>query len=102
MGHTLDVNENVYTRSSVKRRREAVNTLEQALGICLTDSKRTNEGGGSAEVVEKNGAGDRGRTGDVQLGKIEGRCKYNTYAFMAFIQTTLRPPSFNNFREIAA
>jgi hypothetical protein len=25
---------------------------------------------------------------DVQLGKIESDCKYNTYAFMAFIQTT--------------
>jgi hypothetical protein len=32
-------------------------------------------------------AGDQIQTGDVQLGKIESRCKYNTYAFMAFIQT---------------
>jgi len=70
MGHTLDVNENVYTKSSVKRRREAVNSLEQALGIRLTDSKRTNEEDRLLEVVEKNGAGDRGRTGDVQLGNL--------------------------------
>jgi integrase len=31
MGHTVDVNENVYTRTSLERRREAVNKLESAL-----------------------------------------------------------------------
>jgi integrase len=33
MGHTVDVNENVYTRTSLQRRREAVNKLEAALTI---------------------------------------------------------------------
>jgi len=28
------------------------------------------------QVVEKVGAGDRGRTGDVQLGKLNVDCKY--------------------------
>jgi integrase len=32
MGHTIDVNENVYTITSLKRRREAVNALERAIG----------------------------------------------------------------------
>lgn len=32
MGHTVDVNENVYTITSLKRRREAVNALEKAVG----------------------------------------------------------------------
>jgi Tfp pilus assembly protein PilN len=31
MRHTVDVNENVYTITSISRRREAVNTLERAL-----------------------------------------------------------------------
>jgi integrase len=31
MGHTVDVNENVYTRTSLARRREAVNLLETSL-----------------------------------------------------------------------
>ena len=33
MGHTVDVNQNVYTRSSLERRREAVNKLESALTV---------------------------------------------------------------------
>lgn len=33
MGHTVDVNQNKYTKSSLERRRNAVNALEQALGI---------------------------------------------------------------------
>src|SRR5262245_12730710 len=33
MGHTVDVNENVYTRTSLERRREAVNRLEAALTV---------------------------------------------------------------------
>ena len=33
MGHTVDVNENVYTRTSLQRRREAVNKLEVALTV---------------------------------------------------------------------
>jgi integrase len=32
MGHTLDVNENVYTITSLKARKEAVNVLENAIG----------------------------------------------------------------------
>lgn len=33
MGHSVDVNENVYTRTSLGRRREAVNALDSALEI---------------------------------------------------------------------
>jgi integrase len=33
MGHTVDVNQNQYTRSSLERRLSAVNTLEKALGV---------------------------------------------------------------------
>jgi integrase len=33
MGHTVDVNENVYTKTSLERRREAVNKLESALRV---------------------------------------------------------------------
>jgi len=33
MGHTVDVNENVYTRTSLQRRRDAVNKLEKALTV---------------------------------------------------------------------
>jgi integrase len=33
LGHTLDVNQNVYTRSSVARRKEAVDALESALPV---------------------------------------------------------------------
>ena len=32
MGHTIDVNENVYAITSLKRRKEAVNALERAIG----------------------------------------------------------------------
>lgn len=31
LGHTLDVNQNVYTQTSLKRRRTAVDSLETAL-----------------------------------------------------------------------
>ena len=31
LGHTLDVSQNVYTRASVARRKEAVDALESAL-----------------------------------------------------------------------
>ena len=31
MGHTVDVNENVYTTTSINRRKEAVNALERAV-----------------------------------------------------------------------
>lgn len=31
MGHTVDVNENVYTRTSLERRRDAVNRVESSL-----------------------------------------------------------------------
>jgi hypothetical protein len=33
MGHTVDVNQNVYTRASLERRKEAVTTLENASGV---------------------------------------------------------------------
>lgn len=33
MGHSVDVNQNTYTRSSLERRRAAVNQLELALGV---------------------------------------------------------------------
>jgi len=33
MGHSVDVNQNRYTRSSLERRRNAVNMLEKALGL---------------------------------------------------------------------
>jgi integrase len=33
MGHTVDVNQNQYTHSSLERRRVAVNRLEEALGL---------------------------------------------------------------------
>ena len=33
MGHTVDVNQNKYTRSSLARRRTAVNALEEAVGV---------------------------------------------------------------------
>ena len=33
MGHTVDVNQNRYTKSSLGRRQEAVNSLEQAIGV---------------------------------------------------------------------
>ncbi len=33
MGHSVDVNQNQYTKMSLARRREAVNQLETALGV---------------------------------------------------------------------
>ena len=33
MGHSVDVNQNTYTRSSLERRRSAVNQLEKAVGV---------------------------------------------------------------------
>ena len=33
MGHTIDVNENVYTKTSLDRRREAVNKLETLIRV---------------------------------------------------------------------
>ena len=32
MAHTIDVNQNIYTITSLKRRKEAVNALEKAVG----------------------------------------------------------------------
>jgi integrase len=37
MGHTVDVNENVYTKTSVAKRRQAVNQLESMLRVVLAD-----------------------------------------------------------------
>jgi hypothetical protein len=33
MGHTVDVNQNVYTKASLARRRAAVRALEQAIAV---------------------------------------------------------------------
>jgi hypothetical protein len=33
MGHSVDVNQNQYTRSSLNRRVNAVNALEEAVGL---------------------------------------------------------------------
>jgi hypothetical protein len=33
MGHSVDVNQNRYTKSSIKRRKNAADTLEEALGV---------------------------------------------------------------------
>ena len=33
MGHSVDVNQNEYTRASLERRKDAVNALEKALGV---------------------------------------------------------------------
>ena len=63
-GHTVDVNENVYTRTSIQLRREAVNALESS----LMDFNRTTTEGGSLQVVEEYGAGDGIRTHDSLLG----------------------------------
>ena len=85
MGHTVDVNENVYTRTSLKRRREAVNALESALGVALTDQNGLTGNRGCLQVIEKDGAGDGTRTRDVQLGKLPFVCKLNTYTFKVLV-----------------
>ena len=36
MGHTIDANEDVYTITSLKRRKEAVNAPEKAIGASWT------------------------------------------------------------------
>src|SRR5262245_48422279 len=36
MGHNVDVNQNVYTQTSLERRREAVKILEEAFAASLT------------------------------------------------------------------
>ena len=89
LGHGLDVSQNVYSLVSVARQQEAINKLEAATtppnpkqaasarntanGILRNTSARparkalkriTNRAKGLS------GAGDRGRTGDVQLGKL--------------------------------
>jgi hypothetical protein len=33
MGHTVDVNQNQYTRASLERRKKAVDALEKAVGL---------------------------------------------------------------------
>jgi integrase len=70
MGHTVDVNENVYTKTSLQRRRAAVNALESALTPALLDQNGLEPNRDCLEVIEKNGAGDGTRTRDVQLGKM--------------------------------
>jgi integrase len=41
MGHTVDVNQNRYTKASHARRRQAVNALEQALGLSVANGIKT-------------------------------------------------------------
>jgi hypothetical protein len=45
MGHTVDVNENVDTITSINRRKEAVNALERALEAQWTLSDFVSDGG---------------------------------------------------------
>ena len=45
LGHTLDVNQNVYTRTALERRKAAVELLEQAV-ISLSGVQRSTEEGG--------------------------------------------------------
>ena len=68
LGHTLDVNQNIYTQSPVALRREALNRLEQALSYKVF--KRCSIVSVVLEVTDLYGAGDRDRTGDIQLGKL--------------------------------
>jgi len=46
----------------------------------------------------KVGAGDRGRTGDVQLGNLIGVCTQKTYASKALDLDHLEPPKINHLR----
>jgi hypothetical protein len=70
MGHTVDVNENVYTKTSLQRRRAAVNALESALAPALLDQNGLKPKSECLKVIEKHGAGDGTRTHDVQLGNM--------------------------------
>ena len=92
LGHGLDVSQGVYNLVSIARQREAVNKLETALtttaaprpkqqatsphkttkGILRNTDRRARKEGERKTRAGKglSGAGDRGRTGDVQLGKL--------------------------------
>src|SRR5437870_4351054 len=63
-------NVDVYTRAALKRWREAVDTLEAALGVMLTDHNELASTRGCFQVIEEDGAGDGGQTRDVQLAKL--------------------------------
>jgi len=69
LGHTLDVNQNVYTQTSVELRQAALKQLEQRLQV-MSEHKRSTGRNEIMQVVQKIGAGDGDRTRDVQLGKM--------------------------------
>jgi len=68
MEHTVDVNLNVYAKTSLQRLCAAVNALESALAPALLDQNGLEAKRDGLEVIEKNGEGDGTRTRDVQLG----------------------------------
>ena len=39
LGHTLDVNQNVYTRASIRKRKQAVDALEAALPSMIAEAR---------------------------------------------------------------
>ncbi len=69
LGHEVDVDINTYTLTSVELRQAAVNRLESFVGAKQC-SNGAQEIGNARNLLELSGAGDRGRTGDVQLGKM--------------------------------
>jgi integrase len=92
LGHGLNVSQNVYTQAGIARQTEAVNKLDEALtkkpaaaagksmkssvkaGVELSGTtKKPKPSRRGLQLVHSSrvvGAGDRGRTGDVQLGKV--------------------------------
>jgi hypothetical protein len=62
----LDVNQNVETRATVSRRKEAVDAVESAVGWFWSRPLRW-----VTLSTRKDGAGDRAQTCAVQLGKID-------------------------------
>ena len=86
LGHTVDVNQNIYTLATIERRLLAVHALESAVNAvpkllngALMEPCKTSE----SQVVDFKRAGDGDRTRDVQLGKMTVYCLYRTYASMA-------------------
>ena len=75
LGHSVDVNQNVYTQANLNRRLEAVRRLETP----VWPPKRLNglqTDYGFPELAvscRKHGAGDGDRTRDIQLGKLSSR-----------------------------
>jgi hypothetical protein len=68
LGHSVDVNLNVYSKTSLKIRKQALDSMESAVledGVFWNTLLKQ-----LLEVIEKAGAGDGDRTRDVQLGKL--------------------------------